>query len=197
MKHKCRWALGREGLGKNQIMVDYHDQEWGVPVHDDKKHFEFLVLDAFQAGLSWEIILNKREGFREAFADFDAEKVARFNSRSVERLVLNAGIVRNRMKIQATIANAKKFLAIQEEIGSFDEHVWSFVRGKTIQNSWRSNKTVPATSPESDAFSQDLKDRGMKFVGSTILYAYMQAAGMVNDHEVKCFRYRTLGGKAR
>lgn len=197
MKHKCRWALGRDGLGKNQVMVDYHDQEWGVPVHDDKKHFEFLVLDAFQAGLSWEIILNKREGFREAFGDFDAQKVARFNTRSVERLMTNSGIVRNRLKITATIANAKHFLNIQKEYGSFDKHVWSFVGGKPIQNAWRSMKTVPATSPESDAFSKDLKDRGMKFVGSTILYAYMQAAGMVNDHEVKCFRYRTLGGKAR
>jgi len=178
-------------------MVAYHDTEWGVPVHDDRKHYEFLVLDAFQAGLSWAIVLNKREGFRRAFADFDPERVARFNRRSVERLIADPGIVRNRQKIEASIGNARALLALQEEHGSFDRFIWQFVDGKTRHNAWRSMKQVPAKTAESDAMSKELVRRGFKFVGSTICYAYMQAAGMVNDHEIACFRHPQLLGRAR
>ncbi|MDJ0766027.1 MAG: DNA-3-methyladenine glycosylase I [Myxococcota bacterium] len=176
-------------------MVAYHDQEWGVPVHDDRKHFEYMVLDAFQAGLSWAIILNKREGFRKAFDNFDPHKIARYNQRSVARLLKDARIVRNRQKIEATMANAKAFLNIQEAFTSFDAYVWRFVDGKTQQNKWRSMGQIPAKTKASDAMSKDLKSRGFKFVGSTICYAYMQAAGLVNDHEIKCFRYLELGGR--
>jgi DNA-3-methyladenine glycosylase I len=171
--------------------VRYHDEEWGVPVHDDRRQFEFLVLEGAQAGLSWSTILNKREGYREAFADFDAERVARFNRRSVERLVKFPGIVRNRLKIESAITNARRFLAVQQEFGSFDDYLWSFVAGRPIVNRWTDMKQVPATSAESDALSKDLKTRGFKFVGSTIMYAHMQATGMVNDHLVSCFRYKT------
>jgi DNA-3-methyladenine glycosylase I len=171
--------------------VRYHDEEWGVPVHDDRRQFEFLVLEGAQAGLSWSTILNKREGYREAFADFDAERVARFNKRSVERLMGFAGIVRNRLKIESAITNARRFLAVQDEVGSFDDYLWSFVGGKPIVNRWTDMKQLPATSAESDALSRDLKTRGFKFVGSTIMYAHMQATGMVNDHLVSCFRYKT------
>jgi DNA-3-methyladenine glycosylase I len=169
--------------------VRYHDEEWGVPVHDDRRQFEFLVLEGAQAGLSWSTILNKRAGYREAFADFDAERVARFNKRSVERLMGFAGIVRNRLKIESAITNARRFLAVQDEVGSFDDYLWSFVGGKPIVNRWTDMKQLPATSAESDALSKDLKMRGFKFVGSTIMYAHMQATGMVNDHLVSCFRY--------
>jgi DNA-3-methyladenine glycosylase I len=171
--------------------VRYHDEEWGVPVHDDRRQFEFLVLEGAQAGLSWSTILNKRAGYREAFADFDAERVARFNKRSVERLMGFAGIVRNRLKIESAITNARRFLAVQDEVGSFDDYLWSFVGGKPIVNRWIDMKQLPATSAESDALSKDLKTRGFKFVGSTIMYAHMQATGMVNDHLVSCFRYKT------
>jgi DNA-3-methyladenine glycosylase I len=171
--------------------VRYHDEEWGVPVHDDTRQFEFLVLEGAQAGLSWSTILNKRAGYREAFADFDAERVARFNKRSVERLMGFAGIVRNRLKIESAITNARRFLAVQDEVGSFDDYLWSFVGGKPIVNRWTDMKQLPATSAESDALSKDLKMRGFKFVGSTIMYAHMQATGMVNDHLVSCFRYKT------
>jgi DNA-3-methyladenine glycosylase I len=171
--------------------VRYHDEEWGVPVHDDRRQFEFLVLEGAQAGLSWSTILNKRAGYREAFADFDAERVARFNKRSVERLMGFAGIVRNRLKIESAITNARRFLAVQDEVGSFDDYLWSFVGGKPIVNRWTDMKQLPATSAESDALSRDLKTRGFKFVGSTIMYAHMQATGMVNDHLVSCFRYKT------
>jgi DNA-3-methyladenine glycosylase I len=167
----------------------YHDTEWGVPVRDDRVHFEFLVLEGAQAGLSWWTILRKREGYRAAFAGFDAAKVSRFNARSVERLLANPKIVRNRQKIEAAIANARGFLEVQGEFGSFDAYVWRFVGGKPIVNRWRKQQEVPPTSKESDALSKDLKARGFKFVGSTIVYAHMQATGLVNDHLVDCFRY--------
>ena len=171
----------------------YHDVEWGVPVHDDRTHFEFLILEGAQAGLSWWTILRKRENYRRAFAEFDAAKVARFNAKSVERLLADAGIVRNRQTIEGAIANARAFLAIQDEHGSFDTYVWRFVGGAPIVNRRRTQKEVPATSPESDALSKDLKSRGFKFVGSTIIYAHMQATGLVNDHLVTCFRYAQPG----
>jgi DNA-3-methyladenine glycosylase I len=174
----------------------YHDEEWGVPVRDDRVHFEFLVLEAAQAGLSWWTILRKRDGYRRAFADFDAAKVARFTPRTVEKLMQDASIVRNRQKIEAAIANARAFLAIQKEFGTFDRYVWEFVGGKPIVNRWRKQGDVPATSEESDALSKDLKGRGFKFVGSTIVYAHMQATGLVNDHLVSCFRYRDSGARA-
>jgi DNA-3-methyladenine glycosylase I len=167
----------------------YHDNEWGVPVRDDRKHFEFLILEGAQAGLSWWTILRKRDHYRRAFADFDPQKVARFNARSIERLLANPGIVRNRQKIEAAVANARGFLAIQAEFGTFDRYIWRFVGGAPIVNRWRTQEQVPATSPESDALSKDLKSRGFKFVGSTIVYAHMQAAGLVNDHLVSCFRH--------
>ena len=173
--------------------IRYHDEEWGVPVHDDRKQFEFLILEGAQAGLSWSTILNKREGYREAFADFDVERVARFDKRKLERLMLFPGIVRNRLKIESAIGNARAVLKLQDELGSLDRHLWSFVGGKPIVNRWTEMKQVPATSAESDALSKDLKKRGFKFVGSTIVYAHMQATGMVNDHVVSCFRYRTCG----
>jgi len=174
----------------SEAYVRYHDEEWGVPVHDDRKQFEFLVLEGAQAGLSWSTILNKRDGYREAFADFDVERVARFDQRKVERLMLFPGIVRNRLKIECAIGNAKAVLKLQDELGSLDRHLWSFVGGKPIVNRWTEMEQVPATSAESDALAKDLKQRGFKFVGSTILYAHLQATGMVNDHVVSCFRYR-------
>jgi len=173
-------------------MVAYHDEEWGVPLHDDRRHFEFLVLDGAQAGLSWQTILRKRENYRRAFAGFDPAKVARFGPQDVERLLGDAGIVRNRQKIHSAIANAAVFLALQEQSGSFDEYVWRFVDGKTRLNRWRRMADIPAKTPQSEAMSRDLKSRGMNFVGPTICYAYMQAAGMVNDHVVSCFRYGQL-----
>ncbi|MDH3508709.1 MAG: DNA-3-methyladenine glycosylase I, partial [Gammaproteobacteria bacterium] len=176
-------------LGVDDAYQRYHDDEWGVPVHDDAKHFEFLVLESAQAGLSWAIVLRKREGYRRAFADFDAERVARFNSRSVERLVNDARIIRNRQKIVSAINNARGFLKIQEEFGSFDNYVWKFVDGQPIRNHWKKQSDMPATSAESDALSKDLKSRGFSFVGSTIIYAHMQATGLVNDHLIDCFRY--------
>jgi len=163
-----------------------------VPVHDDRKHYEFLVLDSAQAGLSWRTVLYKREAYRKAFADFDPAKVARFDGRKVRSLLANPGIIRNRLKVEGAIRNARAFLELQEEIGSFDRYVWKFVDGRTKQNAWPSLKKIPATSAESDAMSKDLKKRGFTFVGSTICYAYMQAAGMVNDHMVECFRHRQL-----
>ncbi|HYF39172.1 MAG TPA: DNA-3-methyladenine glycosylase I, partial [Gemmatimonadales bacterium] len=174
------------------LMLEYHDREWGVPVHDDRKHFEFLVLEAAQAGLSWSTVLKKREGYRRAFAEFDPEKVARFTARRMEKLVSNPEIIRNRMKIEAAVRNARAFLRVQEEFGSFDSYCWGFVDGKPKVNRWKVMREIPATSPESDAFSKDLKRRGFNFVGSTIIYAHMQAVGMVNDHLVDCFRYREI-----
>ncbi len=176
-------------------MIRYHDTEWGVPLHNDRKLFEFLVLDAFQAGLSWAIVLKKREGFRKAFSNFDAGKVAKYDDRKVKTLLADAGIIRNRMKIEATIANARVFLAVQREFGSFDRYIWQFTDGRTKRNRWRTLKQLPARSPESDAMSRDLKERGFRFVGSTICYAFMQAAGMVNDHLVSCYRHREVGSR--
>jgi DNA-3-methyladenine glycosylase I len=170
-------------------MVAYHDEEWGVPLHDDRRLFEYIVLDAFQAGLSWAVVLNKREGFRRAFADFDPAQVARFTERDVERLVADPSIVRNRLKIQAAIGNANAFLRLQERHGSFDAYIWQFVGGRSKVNRWRTLKQLPARTAESDAMSEALKAQGFKFVGSTICYAFMQAAGMVNDHVVGCYRW--------
>ncbi len=182
---RCKWA---EGVSLDYIA--YHDQEWGVPVHDDRVQFEFLILEGAQAGLSWSTILNKRAGYRKAFADFDPQKVARFTDKRVEKLLQDPGIVRNRLKVQSAVTNARAFLAVQEEFGSFSEYIWGFVDGKPIQNRFRKDSDIPATSGESDALSKDLKKRGFKFVGSTIVYAHMQATGLVNDHVVGCFRYK-------
>jgi DNA-3-methyladenine glycosylase I len=173
-------------------MLDYHDREWGVPVHDDRTHFEFLLLEGAQAGLSWSTILRKREAYRRAFSEFDPHKVARYTEKKIQSLVADPGIVRNRMKIEAAVKNARAFLAIQEEFGSFDAYCWPFVGGKPLLNRRKLSREIPATSPESDAFSKDLKRRGFGFVGSTIIYAHMQAVGMVNDHLVDCFRYRQV-----
>ena len=181
---RCPWSLG--------VDVDYqryHDEDWGVPVRDDARHFEFLLLEGAQAGLSWATVLRKREGYRRAFAGFDAEHVARFNSRSIERLVNDPSIIRNRQKITAAINNARRFLEIQDEFGSFDRYVWRFVDGSPIVNRWASQAAVPATSAQSDALSKDLKQRGFGFVGSTIIYAHMQATGLINDHLIDCFRH--------
>lgn len=181
---RCAWAA--KG---NDAYVLYHDREWGVPVHEDRTHFEFLILEGAQAGLSWSTILNKREAYRKAFAGFDPVKVARFSEARVVKLLEDPGIVRNRLKVRAAVANARAFLEVQKEFGSFDRYVWPFVGGRPIVHRRKSMKDVPASSPESDALSNDLKKRGFKFVGSTIVYAHMQAVGMVNDHEVRCFRY--------
>jgi DNA-3-methyladenine glycosylase I len=185
---RCAWP------GEDPLMIEYHDREWGAPVHDDRKHFEFLVLEAAQAGLSWKTVLYKREGYRRAFADFDPTKVARFDQRRIDKLLLDAGIIRNRQKIEAAIKNAKLFLAVQKEFGTFDAYCWQFVGGKPKVNRRRGIKDVPVTTPESDAFSKDLKKRGFGFVGSTVIYAHMQAVGMVNDHVVTCFRHAEICG---
>jgi DNA-3-methyladenine glycosylase I len=184
---RCTWANPTD-----QLMIDYHDREWGVPVHDDRKHFEFLVLEAAQAGLSWAIVLKKREGYRRAFSEFDPHKVARYTEKKIEALVADPGIVRNRMKIEAAVKNARAFLAVQDEFGSFDAYCWRFVDGRPQVNKRKLSREIPATSPESDAFSKDLKRRGFSFVGSTIIYAHMQAVGMVNDHLVTCFRHKSI-----
>ena len=173
-------------------MIQYHDREWGVPVHQDRKHYEFLVLDGAQAGLSWRTVLHKREAYRRAFAGFDPAKVARFDGRMVRTLLADPGIIRNRLKVEGAIKNARAFLKVQEDVGSFDDYIWTFVDGRTKQNAWKTLGRIPAKSAESDAMSKDLKRRGFTFVGSTICYAYMQAAGMVNDHMVECFRHRQL-----
>jgi DNA-3-methyladenine glycosylase I len=182
---RCPWASG-------ELSIRYHDEEWGVPVHDDRTLFEFLILEGAQAGLSWNTILNKRDNYRKAFAGFDPKKVAHYDRRKGGQLLRNPGIVRNRLKIASTIANAKAFLAVQKEFGSFDRYIWQFVEGKPRQNLPKSLQQVPARSPDSDAVSKDLKRRGFNFVGSTICYAFMQAVGMVNDHVVDCFRSRVL-----
>ena len=181
---RCPWSVG---VGDDYVR--YHDTEWGVPVHDDRTHFEFLLLEGAQAGLSWSTILRKRDGYRKAFAGFDPEKVARFNKRSEQRLLNDEGIVRNRLKVSSAITNARAFLEVQDEFDSFDNYIWRFVEGRPIVNRWRRQSQVPATSKESDALSKDLKSRGFRFVGSTIMYAHMQAIGLVNDHIVSCFRY--------
>ena len=179
---RCPWCLS------SPLMMEYHDEEWGTPVHDDALHFEYIVLDSFQAGLSWSTILNKRENFRKAFDNFDAVKISKYKEAKIEKLLLDPGIIRNRLKVVATVSNAKAFLAIQKEYGSFDKYIWQFTKGKTIKNKFTSSKQVPAKTNESDEMSKDLYARGFKFVGSTICYAYMQAAGMVDDHISECFR---------
>ena len=189
---RCKWA---EGV--NLDYIEYHDKEWGVPVHDDKVQFEFLILEGAQAGLSWSTILNKREGYRQAFAGYDVEKVARFTDKRVEKLLTNPAIVRNRLKVNSAVTNAKAFIKVQEEFGSFSKYIWGFVNGKPVQNKFRKDSDIPATSPESDDLSKDLKKRGFKFVGSTIVYAHMQATGLVNDHVVGCFRYKPCAAMAR
>jgi DNA-3-methyladenine glycosylase I len=186
-KERCDW-----GPRGGELMVAYHDEEWGVPVHDDRTQFEFLTLESAQAGLSWLVVLRKREAYRRAFASFDPEKVARFTARRVERLLADPGIIRNRLKVESAITNARKFLDVQDEFGSFDKYIWRFVDGRPIQNRIARMKDLPATSKQSDALSKDLKQRGFKFVGSTIVYAHMQAVGMVNDHLVTCFRHKAV-----
>lgn len=182
---RCAWP-------SSELAILYHDREWGVPLRDDRKLFEFLVLDAMQAGLSWEIVLRKREGFRAALDDFDPEKIVRYDARKIESLLANPGIIRNRLKIESAVTNARAFLAVQKEFGSFAEYVWQFVGGRPIVNRRRSHRGIPARTAESDAMSKALKARGFRFVGSTICYAFMQAAGMVNDHTVHCFRHAEL-----
>jgi DNA-3-methyladenine glycosylase I len=180
---RCGWCLG-----VSDAYLEYHDREWGCAVRDDARQFEFLVLESAQAGLSWSTVLHKRAGYRRAFAGFDPEKVARFNSRSVERLLADAGIIRNRLKIHAAIGNARAFLEVREQFGSFSGYLWAFVEGQPVVNHWREMREVPASTPLSDKVSKDLKARGFKFVGSTIIYAHLQATGLVNDHLVGCFR---------
>lgn len=190
-RKRCGWA----SLDDPEMRA-YHDREWGVPVHDDRRHFEFLTLEGAQAGLSWSTILKKRAGYSRAFREFDPERVARITHHQVEKLLLDPGVVRNRRKIESVVTNARAFLSVQEEFGRFDAYAWSFVSGKPRQNRWRTMDQIPATSPEADAFSRDLQQRGFSFVGPTIIYAHMQAVGMVNDHLVSCFRYpeiRRLG----
>jgi DNA-3-methyladenine glycosylase I len=179
-------------MGNSPLMVEYHDKEWGVPVHDDRTLFEFLVLEGAQAGLSWQTVLNKRENFRKAFHGFELAKIARYNNKDIQRLLRDPGIIRNRLKIQATINNAKQILQIQKEFDSFDKYIWRFVGGKPIKHTFMSLNEIPATTRESDAMSKDLRKRGLRFVGPTICYAFMQAVGMVNDHTTKCFRYDTV-----
>jgi DNA-3-methyladenine glycosylase I len=183
---KCGWA-------KKPLDIEYHDTEWGVPVHDDTQLFEYLVLDAFQAGLSWSTILNKRENFRKAFDNFDYKKISNYTQEKIDELIQDKSIVRNKLKINSTVKNAKAFIKVQQEFGSFDKYIWSFTGGKTITNNWKELNEIPATSKESDAMSKDLKKRGFTFVGSTICYAFMQAAGMVNDHLTHCFRHKEVG----
>jgi len=182
---RCAWA-------RNELAVSYHDKEWGVPVHDDHRLFEFLVLEGAQAGLSWDTILKKRENYRTAFDEFDPAKIARYPQRKIVRLLADPGIIRNRLKIASAVQNARAFLKVQDEAGSFDRYIWQFVDGSPRVNAWKSWRQVPARTPQSDAMSKDLKKRGFNFVGSTICYAFMQAVGMVNDHVVDCFRYRTM-----
>lgn len=188
MCERCNWAAN------NPLMMKYHDEEWGVPLHDDRKLFEFLVLEGFQAGLSWQIVLNKREAFRKAFDGFDPEKIANYESEKLEELLQNEGIIRNRLKIAASVINAQCFLETQNEFGSFNNYIWGFVNGKPILNSFETMQDVPAKTNLSDKISADLKKRGFKFVGSTIVYAHMQATGMVNDHLTRCFRYEEICG---
>jgi DNA-3-methyladenine glycosylase I len=187
MKKRCPWVSL-----KDPVMLAYHDEEWGVPVHDDRKIFEFLVLEGAQAGLSWSTILNKRENFRRAFAGFDPKRVAAFDKKKVEKLLSDPGIIRNRRKVEAAVSNAEAFLEVQDEFGSFDSYIWSFVGGRPIRNKWKSLSQIPVTSPVAQTMSADLVKRGFKFVGPTICYSHMQAAGMVNDHLVDCFRYHEV-----
>ncbi|MBL7838849.1 MAG: DNA-3-methyladenine glycosylase I [Cyclobacteriaceae bacterium] len=185
-KVRCSWCL------KTENYIEYHDKEWGLPVHDDRKHFEFLILEGAQAGLSWLTILNKREGYRKAFADFNPVKVSRFTEAKCEKILLDPGIVRNRLKVYGAVNNAKRFLEVQKEFGSFDKYIWSFVGGKPIINKWKTLGQIAPTTKESDALSKDLIKRGFKFVGSTVMYSHMQACGLVNDHIADCFRYKEV-----
>lgn len=187
MKKRCEWC------GTEPIYVGYHDKEWGVPVHDDRMHFEMIILDGAQAGLNWITILKRRESYREAFDNFDVLKVSKYSEKKIEKLLKDPGIIRNRLKVKSTVQNAKSFLKIQKEFGSFDQYIWQFVDHKTTENKWKKISDVPAKTAQSDAMSKDLKKRGFSFVGSTICYAYMQAAGMVNDHTKDCFRYKEVG----
>ena len=187
---RCEWA-------KNDLAIEYHDEEWGVPVHDDRTLFEFLILEGAQAGLSWDTILAKRARYREVFADFDPVRVARLTPARLERILLDPGIVRNRLKVESTVSNARVFLELQDEHGSFADYLWSFVDGTPIQNRWRSLREVPATTPLSDRISKEWKRRGLRFVGSTIVYAYLQGVGVVNDHVVSCFRHRQVATRRR
>jgi DNA-3-methyladenine glycosylase I len=187
-KERCSWAYG-----SSPLYVPYHDEEWGVPVRDDRLQFEFLTLESAQAGLSWSTILNKREGYRRAFAGFDPEKVARFGEKKIQALLKDPGIVRNRLKVRAAVNNARRFLEVRAEFGTFSDYIWGFVNGRPKVNRWTELSQLPASSGESDALSADLKRRGFKFVGSTIMYAHMQATGLVNDHLVSCFRHRECG----
>src|SRR5438477_8341595 len=183
---RCAW------VGSDPLMLRYHDREWGVPVHDDRKHFELLILEGAQAGLSWSSVLRRREGYRRAFSDFDPEKVARYTDKRIAQLVLDPSIIRNRQKIESAVRNARNFLAVQQEFGSFDSYAWRFIDGRPLVNRRKGMAEIPANTPQSDAFSKDLKARGFSFVGSTVIYAHMQAIGMVNDHLVDCFRYREV-----
>ncbi len=182
-KHKCGWCLGVD------LYEASHDQEWGVPVYDDDTLFEFLILETFQAGLSWITVLRKRENFRKAFDNFDYKKIAKYNQEKIDSLLQDAGIIRNKLKVNATITNAQAFMKIQDEFGSFSKYIWAFVDGKPIKNAFKDYRVAPANTPLSDTISKDLKKRGFKFVGTTVMYAHMQATGMINDHEVGCFRY--------
>lgn len=183
---RCPWCLGFDQY------IKYHDEEWGVPVHDDRMHFEFLILEGAQAGLSWATILKKREGYRKNFADFDPAKVTRFTEKKIEKILQDPGIIRNKLKVHAAVNNAKRFLEVQKEFGSFDSYIWGFVGGKPIVNKWKTSGQIAPTTPESDTLSKDLIKRGFKFVGSTVVYAHMQACGLVNDHLVDCFRYKAV-----
>ncbi len=183
---RCDWP------GTNELMIKYHDEEWGVPNHDDRKWFEYITLDAFQAGLSWSIVLNKRQNFRKAFDNFDPVIISKYSQNKIDELIQDTGIIRNKLKISATITNANAFLEVQKEYGSFDKYIWQFVNGKPIINKWETISKLPASTLESDKLSVDLKKRGFKFVGTTICYAFMQSAGMVNDHIVTCFRYKEV-----
>lgn len=187
MCKRCQWVEGQFDQ-----YIKYHDEEWGVPVHDDRLHFEFLILEGAQAGLSWSTILKRRDGYRKAFANFDVETVSKYDDEKIASLLLDRGIIRNKLKVNSTVTNAKAFMTIQKEYGSFDKYIWSFVGGKPIVKSWKLMSEIPATTKESDELSKDLKKRGFKFVGSTIIYAHMQACGLVNDHTTDCFRYKEI-----
>ena len=186
MKNRCEWC------GRDELYVKYHDIEWGLPVHDDRVHFEMLILEGAQAGLSWITVLRKRENYRKAFDNFDVNKVAKYTEKRIEKLLLNPGIIRNRLKVRSAVTNAQAFIIVQKEFGSFDKYIWQFVNNEPIINKWKKMSDLPATSKESDALSKDLKMRGFKFIGSTIMYAHMQAIGMVNDHTINCFRYKEV-----
>ena len=188
LTRRCEWAAN----SNSPIMIQYHDEEWGVPVHDDRTLLEFLVLEGAQAGLNWQTVINKRENYRKAFHAFDPAKISRYNNKDVQRLLRNPGIIRNHLKIEATITNAKQFLAARKEFGSFDGYVWRFVGGRPIRHGFNSLSQIPPTTRESDAMSKELRERGFRFIGPTICYAFMQAVGMVNDHTTKCFRYNTV-----